>query len=220
MDMTGQRILKATQQQAWEALNDPEILKACIPGCKKFETTGDNAYAVTAGIKIGPVAATFNGNVQLTDIVAPTGYKLNFDAQGGVAGFGKGESSVELRPLPEGCELNYTVHSTVGGKIAQLGQRLIDGVAKNMAEDFFKRFEAALEERYPPAETHGRRQRHCPRKRRQVKHSTRLTHLDLGRRRGRCGIGNMARCPLTSTRTTCHGKPRSHRSAQPLVMAT
>ncbi|AOW13721.1 carbon monoxide dehydrogenase [Hydrogenophaga crassostreae] len=153
MDMTGQRTLKATQQQAWEALNDPEILKACIPGCKKFEATGDNAYAVAAGIKIGPVAATFNGNVQLTDIVAPTSYKLNFDAQGGVAGFGKGESSVELKPLPEGCELNYTVHSTVGGKIAQLGQRLIDGVAKNMAEDFFKRFEAALEERYPPAET-------------------------------------------------------------------
>jgi uncharacterized protein len=151
MDMTGQRVLKATQQQAWEALNDPEILKACIPGCKKFESTGDNAYAVAAGIKIGPVAATFNGNVQLTDIVAPSSYKLNFDAQGGVAGFGKGESSVELKPLPEGCELNYTVHSTVGGKIAQLGQRLIDGVAKNMAEDFFKRFEAALEERFPPA---------------------------------------------------------------------
>ena len=151
MDMTGQRALKATQQQTWEALNDPEILKACIPGCKKFEPTGDNAYAVAAGIKIGPVAATFNGNVQLTDIVAPTSYKLNFDAQGGVAGFGKGESSVELKPLPEGCELNYTVHSTVGGKIAQLGQRLIDGVAKNMAEDFFKRFEAELEKRYPPA---------------------------------------------------------------------
>ena len=153
MDMTGQRVLKATQQQAWEALNDPEILKACIPGCKKFESTGDNAFAVAAGIKIGPVAALFNGNVQLTDIVPPTRYKLNFDAQGGVAGFGKGESSVELKPLPEGCELNYTVHSTVGGKIAQLGQRLIDGVAKNMAEDFFKRFEAALEERYPPAQT-------------------------------------------------------------------
>lgn len=153
MDMTGQRTLKATQQQAWEALNDPEILKACIPGCKKFEATGDSAYAVAAGIKIGPVAATFNGNVQLTDIVAPASYKLNFDAQGGVAGFGKGESSVELKPLPDGCELSYSVHSTVGGKIAQLGQRLIDGVAKNMAEDFFKRFEAELENRYPPAET-------------------------------------------------------------------
>lgn len=149
MDMTGQRLLKATQQQAWEALNDPEILKACIPGCKKFEPAGDNTYAVTAGIKIGPVAATFNGQVQLTDIVAPTSYKLNFDAQGGVAGFGKGESSVELKPVDDGCELHYTVHSTVGGKIAQMGQRLIDGVAKNMAEDFFKRFEAELEKRFP-----------------------------------------------------------------------
>ena len=153
MDMTGQRELKATQQQAWEALNDPEILKACIPGCKKFEPSGDNAYAVAAGIKIGPVAATFNGNVQLTDIVPPTSYKLSFDAQGGVAGFGKGESSVELKPLASGCELHYTVHSTVGGKIAQLGQRLIDGVAKNMAEDFFKRFEAELEKRFPPEES-------------------------------------------------------------------
>ena len=151
MDMTGQRALQATQQQAWEALNDPDILKACIPGCKKFEATSDNAYAVTAGIKIGPVAATFNGNVQLTDIVPPTSYKLSFDAQGGVAAFGKGESSVELKPLDKGCELHYTVHSTVGGKIAQLGQRLIDGVAKNMAEDFFKRFEAELEKRYPSA---------------------------------------------------------------------
>jgi carbon monoxide dehydrogenase subunit G len=152
MDMTGQRALKATQQQAWEALNDPEVLKACIPGCKTFEPNGDNAYTVAAGIKIGPVAATFSGKVQLTDIVPPTSYKLNFEAQGGVAGFGKGESSVELKPLPDGCELNYTVHSTVGGKIAQLGQRLIDGVAKNMAEDFFKRFEAELEKRFPQPE--------------------------------------------------------------------
>jgi uncharacterized protein len=84
--------------------------------------------------------------------VPPTSYKLNFEAQGGVAGFGKGESSVELKPLASGCELSYTVHSTVGGKIAQLGQRLIDGVAKNMAEDFFKRFEAELDKRYPKTE--------------------------------------------------------------------
>ena len=125
MDMTGQRALAATQQQAWDALNDPDILKACIPGCEKFELDGDNAYAVTAGIKIGPVSAKFNGKVQLTDIVAPSSYKLHFEAQGGVAGFGKGESSVELKPLDQGCELCYTVHSTVGGKIAQLGQRLI-----------------------------------------------------------------------------------------------
>lgn len=152
MDMTGQRTLQVTQQQAWEALNDPEILKACIPGCQKFEPAGDHKFAVAAGIKMGPVSALFNGHVQLTDIVAPQSYKLNFDAQGGVAGFGKGESAVEIKPLEKGCELHYTVHSSVGGKIAQLGQRLIDGVAKNMAEDFFKRFEAELEKRYPPVQ--------------------------------------------------------------------
>jgi carbon monoxide dehydrogenase subunit G len=151
MDMTGQRTLQVTQQQAWEALNDPEILKACIPGCQKFESSGEQKFAVAAGIKMGPVSALFNGSVQLTDIVAPQSYKLNFDAQGGVAGFGKGEAAVEIKSLEKGCELHYTVHSTVGGKIAQLGQRLVDGVAKNMAEDFFKRFEAALEKKYPPA---------------------------------------------------------------------
>ena len=151
MDMTGQRTLQVTQQQAWEALNDPEILKACIPGCQKFELSGDQKFAVAAGIKMGPVSALFNGSVQLTDIVAPQSYKLNFDAQGGVAGFGKGEAAVEIKPLEKGCELHYTVHSSVGGKIAQLGQRLVDGVAKNMAEDFFKRFEAELEKKYPPA---------------------------------------------------------------------
>jgi carbon monoxide dehydrogenase subunit G len=151
MDMTGQRTLQVTQQQAWEALNDPEILKACIPGCQKFELSGDQKFTVAAGIKMGPVSALFNGSVQLTDIVAPQSYKLNFDAQGGVAGFGKGEAAVEIKPLAMGCELHYTVHSSVGGKIAQLGQRLVDGVAKNMAEDFFKRFEAELEKKYPSA---------------------------------------------------------------------
>lgn len=149
MNMQGQRTLTASQQQAWDALNNAEVLKVCIPGCEKFEPTGDNAYAIVAALKIGPVAARFTGKVQLTDIEAPHRYKLNFDAQGGVAGFGKGQSSVELKPAGSGCELHYTVHSSVGGKIAQMGQRLIDGVAKNLAEDFFKRFEAELVRLYP-----------------------------------------------------------------------
>ncbi len=139
MDMQGTRPLAVTQQQAWEALNDPEILKTCIPGCEKFELTAENTYAVGTAIKIGPVAARFNGRVVLSDIVPPQSYKLSFDAQGGVAGFGKGESAVLLTPNGTGCELSYTVHSTVGGKIAQLGQRLIDGAAKSLAEDFFRR---------------------------------------------------------------------------------
>ncbi|MEZ5644043.1 MAG: carbon monoxide dehydrogenase subunit G [Burkholderiaceae bacterium] len=150
MDMKGQRILACTQQQAWDALNDPEILRTCIPGCEKFEAA-EGGYAVTTAVKIGPVAARFNGKVQMTDVNAPNGYQLNFDAQGGVAGFGKGQSRVDLVPCDGGCELNYSVHSTVGGKLAQLGQRLIDGAAKTLADDFFKRFENELVRLYPPA---------------------------------------------------------------------
>ena len=144
MDMQGNRLLAVSQQQAWDSLNDPEILKMCIPGCEKFELVTENEYAVTVAVKIGPVSAKFNGKVKLADIQAPVSYALQFEAQGGVAGFGQGESKVELTPHEGGCELKYTVHSKVGGKIAQLGQRLIDGVAKSLAEDFFKRFEVAL----------------------------------------------------------------------------
>ncbi len=151
MDMQGNRQLGVSQQQAWDALNDPMILKACIPGCEKFELIADNQYAVLVAVKIGPVAAKFNGKVTLADIQAPASYSLQFEAQGGVAGFGQGESKVELVANEGGCELRYAVHSKVGGKIAQLGQRLIDGVAKSLAEDFFKRFELALQEKYPEA---------------------------------------------------------------------
>jgi carbon monoxide dehydrogenase subunit G len=185
MEMLGNRRLGVTQQQAWEALNDPETLKKCIPGCDKFELTGDNQYNVALAVKIGPVSAKFSGKVMLSDIVAPDGYKLTFEGQGGVAGFAKGASSVTLRPLagaaevaavtpaadgaeavaevapaevtpveaapsPAGCELDYTVQAQVGGKIAQLGQRLIDGAAKSTADDFFKRFEAEMQSRYGP----------------------------------------------------------------------
>ena len=144
MDMQGNRQLAATQEQAWAALNNPDILKACIPGCEKFELTEENNYNVGVALRIGPVAAKFSGTVKLMDIQPPHSYALQFEAQGGVAGFGKGESKVTLTPNADGCELSYTVHSKVGGKIAQLGQRLIDGAAKSLAEDFFKRFEEEL----------------------------------------------------------------------------
>lgn len=157
MEMLGNRKLGITQQQAWDALNDPETLKKCIPGCDKFELTGDNQYAVGLAVKIGPVSAKFSGKVTLSDIQAPESYKLSFEGQGGVAGFAKGSSGVSLKPNvdgTEGCELDYTVQAQVGGKIAQLGQRLIDGAAKSTADDFFKRFEAEMQSRYgpPPAE--------------------------------------------------------------------
>ncbi len=151
MEMLGNRHLGITQQQAWEALNDPDTLKKCIPGCDKFELTGDNTYSVALALKIGPVSAKFQGKVMLSDIVAPDGYKLTFEGQGGVAGFAKGSSSVSLKPaVGEGSELDYTVQAQVGGKIAQLGQRLIDGAAKSTADDFFKRFEAEMQGRYGP----------------------------------------------------------------------
>jgi len=157
MEMLGNRRLGITQQQAWEALNDPETLKKCIPGCDKFEPAGDNQYSVALAVKIGPVSAKFSGKVALADITPPDSYKLSFEGQGGVAGFAKGSSSVTLTPVADApadaapaCELNYTVQAQVGGKIAQLGQRLIDGAAKSTADDFFKRFEAEMQSRYGP----------------------------------------------------------------------
>ncbi len=151
MDMQGSRQLAITQQQAWDALNDPEVLKACIPGCDKVEATGENQYAIGMRVKVGPVAAKFAGKITLADIVAPESYSIVFEGQGGAAGFGKGNSAVKLAPNAGGCELQYTVHASVGGKIAQLGQRLIDGVAKSMAEDFFKRFDEAMQAAHPAA---------------------------------------------------------------------
>lgn len=149
MDMQGSRQLAVTQQQAWDALNDPAVLKACIPGCDKVEPTGENQYAIAMALKIGPVSAKFTGKISLTEMNPPASYKLSFDGQGGVAGFGKGSAEVTLTPNDEGCELSYTVHASVGGKVAQLGQRLIDGAAKGMAEDFFKRFDAEMQRLHP-----------------------------------------------------------------------
>lgn len=156
MDMQGTRVLAVTQQQAWEALNDPQVLKACIPGCDTIEPSGDNAYTLVNAIKVGPVAAKFKGAIRLEDVVAPRSYTLHFEGNGGAAGFGKGSAQVTLEPRSEdgreGCELAYTVNASVGGKIAQVGQRLIDGVAKSMAESFFKRFDEEMQRRHGPAE--------------------------------------------------------------------
>jgi uncharacterized protein len=151
MDMQGRRQLAVTQQQAWDALNDPAVLKTCIPGCDKVESIGENQYAIAMALKIGPVSAKFTGKITLTDIQPPESYKLSFDGQGGVAGFGKGSAAVTLTPNEAGCELAYTVQASVGGKIAQLGQRLIDGAAKSMAEDFFKRFDQEMQRQHPEA---------------------------------------------------------------------
>ncbi|WP_082497570.1 carbon monoxide dehydrogenase subunit G [Pseudorhodoferax sp. Leaf267] len=154
MEMQGSRQLAVTQQQAWDALNDPEVLKICIPGCDKVEPSGDNQYAIGMALKIGPVSAKFAGKISLSDIVAPASYTIGFEGQGGVAGHGKGTAKVALVPNEGGCELQYGVTAQVGGKVAQLGQRLIDGAAKSLSEDFFKRFDNEMRKRFPsePAE--------------------------------------------------------------------
>ncbi len=155
MDLQGSRTLSVTQQQAWEALNDPAVLKVCIPGCESIESTGENAYDLVNAIKVGPVSAKFKGKLQLADIQAPNSYTIHFEGNGGAAGFGKGSAKVTLTPQGAGTDLGYTVNAQVGGKIAQVGQRLIDGVAKSMAESFFKRFDEEMQRRYPapaPAE--------------------------------------------------------------------
>ena len=149
MDMQGSRELAITQQQAWDALNDPAVLKTCIPGCDKVEASAINQYVIGMALKIGPVSAKFSGKITLSDINPPASYKLSFEGQGGPAGFGKGSAEVKLTPITDGCELSYTVHASVGGKIAQLGQRLIDGAAKSMAEDFFRRFDEEMQRQHP-----------------------------------------------------------------------
>jgi hypothetical protein len=140
MDMTGERRIAAPRQAVWDALNDPEILKACIPGCEKLEKTSETEMNATVAVKIGPISARFNGKVTLSDIDPPNSYLIAGEGQGGVAGFGKGGAAVRLRDEDGGTLLRYDVKAQVGGKIAQLGARLIDATAKNMADTFFDRF--------------------------------------------------------------------------------
>ncbi|MBS0644153.1 MAG: carbon monoxide dehydrogenase subunit G [Proteobacteria bacterium] len=141
MDMTGERRIPAPRQTVWDALNDPEVLKASIPGCETLEKTSDNQMKASAAVKIGPISARFNGNVTLSDIDPPNGYRITGEGQGGVAGFAKGGAAVSLADDGETATLlTYEVHAQVGGKLAQLGARLVDASAKQMADAFFDRF--------------------------------------------------------------------------------
>jgi uncharacterized protein len=145
MDFTGRYIIAAPPQKVWEGINDPTILKACIPGCEQLDKTSPTEFVALARLKIGPLSAAFKGKVHLTDLEPPTRLRLSGEGQGGVAGFAKGDALVELTPEGDGTVLTYTAKATVGGKLAQIGQRLIDGAAKQIADDFFKRFAAALD---------------------------------------------------------------------------
>ncbi|MFM7342142.1 MAG: SRPBCC family protein [Betaproteobacteria bacterium] len=148
MEMQATRLLGVTQQQAWLALNDPQVLKLCIPGCDKVEATADSEFDIGMALRIGPVSARFKGHISLSDIVPPSSYRISFEGQGGPAGFGKGQAQVQLAPVGSVCELSYSVTASVGGKVAQLGQRLIDGVARSLAEDFFRRFDEEMQRRH------------------------------------------------------------------------
>ena len=151
MDMTGERRIPAPRQKVWDALNDPVVLKACIPGCESLEKTGDTDMKAVASVKIGPIAARFTGKVQLADLDPPNSYRIQGEGAGGVAGFAKGGANVHLADDGSGTLLSYDVKAQVGGKIAQLGARLIDATSKQMADMFFDRFTAMVSEPLPEA---------------------------------------------------------------------
>ncbi|HRK23567.1 MAG TPA: carbon monoxide dehydrogenase subunit G [Beijerinckiaceae bacterium] len=144
MTMTGTVDLPASRETAWAKLNDPEVLRVCIPGCQSLEGSIDEGYRAEVKLKIGPVNAKFRGKVSLTDLDPPNGYRISGEGEGGIAGFAKGGATVRLAPIAEGTTLTYEVEAHVGGKIAQLGARLINGVAKKLADQFFAKFAEAV----------------------------------------------------------------------------
>jgi len=146
MEMNGKFRIPAPRQRVWEGLNDPEVLKQCIPGCQSLEKMSDTEFNGRVIASVGPVRATFGGKVKLSDLDPPRSYTLSFDGQGGGAGFAKGTAKVALAPVENGAatSLSYTVNAQVGGKIAQIGSRLVDGAAQKLADDFFGRFSDAV----------------------------------------------------------------------------
>lgn len=144
MKLTGEKLIPQPRAAVWAALNNLDVLKASIPGCHEIEQIGDDEYALVIAIAVGPVKAKFKGKLHLTNIVAPQSYSLTFQGAGAAVGFGKGVADVSLRDQDGGTSLNYGVEAQVGGKIAQVGARLIDGVAAKMADEFFTAFEQCL----------------------------------------------------------------------------
>jgi uncharacterized protein len=140
MEMKAEQLVPAPLQVVWDALNDPEMLKACVPGCEAITPAGDNAYDVLMVARVGPVAAKFKGKLTLSDVHPPSSYALSFEGQGGAAGFAKGSALVRLAPEFGKTRLAYEVKASVGGKLAQIGSRLVDAAAKKVADDFFKTF--------------------------------------------------------------------------------
>ena len=155
MELTGQQILTLPIKKVWDALNDPTVLQQCIPGCDSFEATGDQHYKIVMTATVGPIKAKFTGKLLLSDINPPNAYTLQFEGSGGAAGAGKGVAKVQLDRHDEGTSLKYTVSASVSGRLSQVGARLIDGVAKKMADQFFTRFKETLEPQVEAAENPG-----------------------------------------------------------------
>ena len=144
MEMTGEFRIAAPQRTVWDALNDPNILKQCIAGCEEMQKTSPTEFTARVQARVGPVSARFNGKVTLTDLDPPNGYKISGEGQGGVAGFAKGSADVRLAPDGDATTLTYKVNAQVGGKLAQIGSRLIDSTAHKYADDFFAKFAAIV----------------------------------------------------------------------------
>ena len=144
MELKGERLIPAPFDTTWAALNNAEILKACIAGCESLERSGDDGFQAMVAVRVGPVSAKFKGKMTVTESDPPRAYTLVFEGQGGAAGFAKGQATVALTPQDGNTLLSYTAKATIGGKLAQVGSRLIDAAAGKIAEDFFTAFEAAL----------------------------------------------------------------------------
>lgn len=144
MDFTGRYFIPTSPDAVWAALNDPEVLKKCIPGCEDLSRTDPTHFAAKATLKIGPVKATFKAGIEQSELDPPRRCILKGEGQGGVAGFARGEAEVLLIPQQNGTTLAYSAKATIGGKLAQIGQRLIDGAAKQLADEFFSRFASTV----------------------------------------------------------------------------
>jgi carbon monoxide dehydrogenase subunit G len=156
MEMSGEERIPASQAETWAALNDPEMLKACVPGCETIDRLAENEYQVLMVARIGPVSAKFKGKLALSDLKPPHSYAIAFEGQGGAAGFGKGSAQVQLAPDGEGTRLSYQVKANVGGKLAQIGSRLVDAAARKISQDFFAAFNEKVAARHgaPAGEAH------------------------------------------------------------------
>lgn len=149
MQLTSEQSLPVSQLQAWQALNDVSLLQAAIPGCESIVEIAANQYEVAITVSVGPVKSRFKGGLRLEDLAPPDSYTMRFEGQGGAAGHGKGSAQIRLQPVDEHqTVLHYSVTASVGGKLAQIGSRLIDMAAQKMASDFFATFNVKLAERY------------------------------------------------------------------------